>query len=77
MNKKGVIKKLFLMFLSLLIFLSTTGCINQDEKNKESIKNNLIIGISDPIFGFYPWMDSYDISTLSMNHNIFNTLSRV
>ena len=74
MTKKNEIKKFFLIFLSCFILVSTTGCINQDEKNKVSIKNTLVVGLSSPIFGFYPWMNSYDTSTLSMNHNIFDTL---
>ncbi len=74
MKEKNYFKKLFLIFLILLLILINSGCINQDNKNNKSMKNNLIIGISDPFFGFYPWIESYDVSTISINHNIFNTL---
>lgn len=74
MRKKTGPKNLCYIFFSLVVLLSTTGCVNQSEDNFKSTQNTLIIGISSPSFGLYPWMESYDTSTLSMNHNIFDTL---
>jgi peptide/nickel transport system substrate-binding protein len=59
-----------------LIISNLTGCINEVEKENKNnpTRSSLIIGITDPIFGFYPWMESYDVTTMMINMNIFNSL---
>ena len=73
MRKYIAIEKLLVVLLSIFILVSTCGCLSQDDE-VEVIKDDLIIGVADPIFGFYPWLESYDVASLSINHNIFNAL---
>ena len=69
-----MIKKIISLFL-LSIILIFSGCITVSENDKiNSIKEELIIGISYEICGFYPWTTSYDVDTMSLNSNIFNSL---
>lgn len=56
----------------LILSSSLSGCITTN--NAQSNENSLMIGIADQFFGFYPWIESYDVSTISINHNIFNSL---
>ena len=75
MNRNDNPKRLFVMLLSILIFSSIAGCINQGENDNDSpSRDSLIIGITASIFGFHPWMESYDVATLNVNMNIFNSL---
>ena len=60
-------------FLLFLILIFNCGCIDKVDGSDE-VNNELVIGISENTFGFFPWIESYDVSTISMNHNIFNTL---
>jgi len=76
MKRKNIIYQSFLMFFLIFVFSIITGCINhyEDEKYNQPIKNSLNIGINDPIFGFFPWIESYDVYTMMINMNIFNNL---
>jgi ABC-type oligopeptide transport system substrate-binding subunit len=69
-------KRLFAILLSILIFSSIAGCINQDKNGNDNTPNrdSLVIGVSELNFGFYPWSKSYDTATMDVNMNIFNTL---
>jgi len=59
--------------LSMLFILSSfSGCM--EKSTDVEIDKNLVIGIGDPTYGFYPWWTSYDVSSISINHNIFNSL---
>jgi len=71
MIKDFSIESFLTILISIIILVSTCGCISQDD---EDVKDNLIIGVTDPHYGFYPWLYSYDVSSISINHNIFNTL---
>ena len=73
MRKYIAIEKLLVVLLSIFILVSTCGCLSQDDE-VEVVKDDLVIGVTDPIFGFYPWLESYDVASLSINHNIFNAL---
>jgi peptide/nickel transport system substrate-binding protein len=73
MSKDIAIEKLLVILLSIFILFSICGCLDQDDR-VESVKDDLIVGVTDPIFGFYPWLESYDVASLSVNHNIFNAL---
>ncbi len=57
-----------------LVFVGFSGCINQAEENSQAQSDIIRIGISEAPHGFYPWIDSYDVSTLGINFNIFNPL---
>lgn len=63
--------KLLIFILIIFLTLNISGCINQPD-NK--IRNEIIIGIGQDIFGFNPWIEVFDVDTLSVNKNIFNCL---
>ena len=67
-SHQNISKVLFIILLTTYL----SGCITPD--SAESNETHLVIGTADPFFGFHPWIQSYDVSTLSINHNIFNTL---
>lgn len=68
-------RKYIAICVVLLIVVNYTGCFEKDviEGGKTS-KDSLTIAMSDRYFGFYPWIDSYDVNTLNINHNIFSAL---
>ena len=76
MNRNDNPKRLFVMLLSILVFSSIAGCINQDKNGNDNAptRDSLVIGVSELNFGFYPWSKSYDTATMNVNMNIFNTL---
>ncbi|UCB58975.1 MAG: hypothetical protein JSV67_01375, partial [Thermoplasmatales archaeon] len=41
---------------------------------ESSTKDSIIIGINQDVFGFHPWMETLDATSISVNKNIFNTL---
>ncbi|UCD13283.1 MAG: hypothetical protein JSW60_06920 [Thermoplasmatales archaeon] len=76
MNRNNKFHRVFVMFLIILVISSIVGCINQGDKENDisPARNSLIIGVTCPIFGFFPWMESYDVTTMMINMNIFNSL---
>jgi len=77
MKGKIEIKNLIVILVFIIILLSTTGCLTQNENNNSnnnSSKDEIVIGITDPYYGFYPWCTSYDVASISINHNIFSSL---
>ncbi len=68
-----IIKIISILFIS--IFLIFSGCITVSEiEKKDVIRDEIIIGISYNVCGFHPWTESYDVDTMSINSNIFNSL---
>jgi peptide/nickel transport system substrate-binding protein len=76
MNHNDKYKKLLVILLSILVFSSITGCINQSDNGDDNApsRNSLIIGTTAPVFCFHPWLESYDTATMNINMNIFNSL---
>lgn len=76
MNYDSNTKILIVLLISIVIILSTSGCLtNQNENTKNNpIKKDIVIGVGNPAYGFYPWHTSYDVCSISINHNIFNSL---
>jgi peptide/nickel transport system substrate-binding protein len=58
----------------LLLFVGFSGCINQADETNQKKNDAIRIVISEEPHGFFPWIDSYDVSTLGINFNIFNPL---
>ena len=58
----------------LLLTVVFSGCINQAGKETQKQSEVLAIGIWSEPHGFFPWIDSYDVGTLSINFNMFNSL---
>jgi peptide/nickel transport system substrate-binding protein len=58
----------------LLLTVLFSGCINQAGKETQKQSEVLSIGIWSEPHGFFPWIDSYDVGTLSINFNMFNPL---
>lgn len=67
-------KRLLAFGLFILIALEISGCLSTSEKENPETDNELIIGICGGPNGFFPWMESYDVDTMSINCNIFNSL---
>ncbi len=74
MSRRPRSKKVFFILFIALVCCINAGCIDQENHEGEPSQDTLRIGVASPSFGFYPWIESYDTSTLSMNHNIFNAL---
>lgn len=70
-NNKKIITILIISIISIG-FLS--GCISKTDSNENILQKRITIGVSGDILGFYPWFDTYDGDTMSMNANIFNSL---
>jgi peptide/nickel transport system substrate-binding protein len=66
-------KKLLALGLIVLIAIEISGCISNNNINTNT-NYELIIGICAGPYGFHPWMESYDVDTMSINSNIFNGL---
>jgi peptide/nickel transport system substrate-binding protein len=66
--------KIPVLMLVVLLCIEFSGCVNQaDQSNKEK-QELLVIGIAEDPHGFFPWVDSYDVNTMGINFNIFNSL---
>ena len=66
--------KIFTIFI-ISISIIFSGCISLSETElTNDIKNKITIGICIDVCGFHPWMESYDVDTMSINSNIFNSL---
>ncbi len=74
MEKNNMFKSLVLILIFVLFFSSLSGCINKENKENNPGRDSLIIGILDNIYGFQPWLESYDTNTMNVNMNIFNSL---
>ncbi len=64
-------KSIVVSILTLLIIVVCTGCLNDNEE--ELNERELIIGVSQDVSGFYPWIIR-DITSISVNQNFFNGL---
>lgn len=59
----------------IILTLVFSGCVNNIENGEESsTKDSIVIGINQDVFGFHPWMETLDATSISVNKNIFNTL---
>lgn len=67
-------KKLLALGLIFLIALELSGCISISENENINNISSIVIGICSGPYGFHPWMESYDVDTMSINCNIFNGL---
>lgn len=67
-------KRLIALGLILLIALDLSGCFSIGENKDINTNYELKIGIWGGPFGFHPWMESYDVNTMCINSNIFNSL---
>jgi peptide/nickel transport system substrate-binding protein len=67
-------KKLLALGLIFLIALELAGCISISENAEFDENYELVIGICSGPYGFHPWMNSYDVDTMSINCNMFNSL---
>ena len=68
--KKNVIESLIIIFFLLILELS--GCLKESQKNEKI--DSISIAIDQDIIGFYPWVKSYELYTLLLNRNIYNSL---
>ena len=66
------IKKYFTGIVCFLLLIELSGCIEKTPSNGE--KDSISIAIPQDIIGFYPWVKSYEIYTILVNRNIYNSL---
>jgi peptide/nickel transport system substrate-binding protein len=72
LNKTLAVKIIVLLiFISQIIFLS--GCIRNGGVDRKEIDNEIYVGVTNDISGFYPWMIR-DTASCSLNQNFFNPL---
>lgn len=69
----------FVLALTALVSMSfLAGCSNPALEGEDipsgAERDIIIIGMKSGIFGFHPWMENYETSTMSVNFNIFNSL---
>jgi peptide/nickel transport system substrate-binding protein len=67
-------KRLLALGLILLIAIDLSGCFSINENKGFDDNYELVIGVCSGPYGFHPWSDSYDVETMSINSNIFNSL---
>lgn len=68
-------KKILVIALGVIVLCTSfSGCVRQADEDTLKHSEVLVIGISEDPHGFFPWIDSYDTCTLSINLNIFNPL---
>jgi peptide/nickel transport system substrate-binding protein len=68
-------KKIIVLAIGIILLCSSlSGCINQAGEENQKNRELLVIGISDGPAGFFPWINSYDVGTMGINFNIFNSL---
>lgn len=76
MNKICAFKILSIIILFIFICSSFSGCVDQvgNVNADMQVRDSIIIGIGENVFGFFPWLESYDVNTMMINMNIFNSL---
>jgi peptide/nickel transport system substrate-binding protein len=67
-------KRLLALGIIILIALEISGCLSISKQDNTNTDYEIIIGICSGPYGFHPWMESYDVDTMSINCNIFNSL---
>ena len=63
-----------IIILFIISTINITGCLNDNNLEKDDSIKTLKIGLTDKIFGFYPFINSYDLSTMEINFNIYDGL---
>ena len=76
MNQNNVKRIVSVILPFILVLSSLSGCINQNNNANDNspTRDSLVIGMGGNIFGFFPWLESYDVGTMMINMNIFNAL---
>ncbi len=67
-------KEILGLIIFIILSVEFSGCINQAGDDNQEKTELLIIGIAEDPWGFFPWIDSFDINTIGINFNIFDPL---
>ena len=63
MNSESNIKSLTVILISIIIIFSSSGCFTTQNKNNNNNNNpskeDIVIGVGNPAYSFYPWHTSY------------------
>ena len=65
-------KKYFVGIVSFLLLFQLSGCIGEIPSTGKT--DHISIALPQDIIGFYPWVKSYEIYTVLVNRNIYNSL---
>ena len=76
MDSKTIMSCLSVIILTVNTIL-IAGCITDSNDKKTQSDTDLIVGMTNDISGFYPWMGIRDTSTLSVNRNFFTCLAEM
>ena len=70
-KSKLILVGIFFLFLGSIL----SGCVEQVDTKPHSIGRDITVGIHKiPSLDFFPWIYSYDVTTMMINMNIFNAL---
>ncbi|UCB59088.1 MAG: hypothetical protein JSV67_01965 [Thermoplasmatales archaeon] len=74
-------EKKFINLLALIIVILNivliAGCITHSNNKEKKIITDIFIGMTRNISGFYPWMASRDVTTITINTNLFTGLTDI
>ena len=65
-------KKYLVIIICFLLILELSGCLKESPSNEKI--ESISIAIDQDIVGFYPWVKSYELYTVLVNRNIYNSL---
>ena len=79
---KKIQKKLLTLILVIIVVVEFSGCVYKARDRsvidireyQDKSEGKIVIGVCGLISGFYPWMEAYEVSSMSINSNIFNSL---
>jgi|GEM_PF-6224887 len=73
MNRGKIHRLLSFLLFGLLVL--PAGCLFLE--NLSTSPKEITIGIYSDISGFYPWMKTRDVTSLSVNTNLYNSLVEI
>lgn len=65
-------KKYLIVLLCVLLLFELSGCVEETAPNGKT--DSITIALDQDIMGFYPWVKSYELYTVLVNRNIYNSL---
>jgi len=70
--RRQEMKKYLVLLICLLIIVPLSGCVQESPSNEKI--DSISIAIDQDIIGFYPWRKSYELYSVLVNRNIYNSL---
>ncbi|MCD6590862.1 MAG: ABC transporter substrate-binding protein [Candidatus Aenigmarchaeota archaeon] len=67
-------KRVLVLGFCILMIIGISGCVSQTERTEGAKKDTIVIGLESDIFGFAPWIETFEITTQGINYNVFDAL---